>query len=313
MSRNFDILEQTGQGKDLFETAPRFVERPAPATVAAPAAPAAAASAVRRAATLPGRIVPQAGPHTLPSKPALPRAWTDWMRWMREAARHWRDSLRSQDGQPQANADLITREEEIKLVHRVFYPPQGRSPQVVMFCGAETDAGSAAICSHASELLAAQPDEAVCLVDANLRSPRLHQYFGLENRKGLAEAVAGSGPVQDYAQRVADRNLWVMPGGQAESPLSLTLAAHRVQARINELRGEFKRVVLYSSPLGADTDPLLLSRWTDGVVLVVEAHATRREAARRVKENLEVAGVGVLGVVLSNRTYPIPEALYRRV
>jgi Mrp family chromosome partitioning ATPase len=58
---------------------------------------------------------------------------------------------------------------------------------------------------------------------------------------------------------------------------------------------------------------MLLSRWTDGVVLVLEANATRRDAARRVKEILNAANVSVLGVVLNNRTFPIPDVLYRRL
>jgi Mrp family chromosome partitioning ATPase len=75
----------------------------------------------------------------------------------------------------------------------------------------------------------------------------------------------------------------------------------------------FHRVVIHSSPLGVAGDSLPLGRWTDGVVLVLEAHSTRREAARRAKENLEMADVRMLGVVLNNRTFPIPESLYRRL
>jgi Mrp family chromosome partitioning ATPase len=72
-------------------------------------------------------------------------------------------------------------------------------------------------------------------------------------------------------------------------------------------------VVIHSGPIRLETSATLLSRWTDGVVLVVEANATRRNTARRVKEILVTANVSVLGVVLNNRTFPIPEAIYRRV
>jgi protein-tyrosine kinase len=51
----------------------------------------------------------------------------------------------------------------------------------------------------------------------------------------------------------------------------------------------------------------------DGVILILEAHATRRESARRAKESLQAAGVKILGAVLNKRTYPIPEALYKRL
>jgi Mrp family chromosome partitioning ATPase len=82
---------------------------------------------------------------------------------------------------------------------------------------------------------------------------------------------------------------------------------------MEELRNHFRYVVIHSEPLRLETSSILLSRWADGVVLVLEANSTRRDTARRAKENLAAAGVSVLGVVLNNRTFPIPEAIYRRL
>jgi len=56
-----------------------------------------------------------------------------------------------------------------------------------------------------------------------------------------------------------------------------------------------------------------IGRWTDGVVVAVEANCTRRDSAKRVKETLLAANVNLLGVVLNNRTFPIPEAIYQRL
>jgi len=58
---------------------------------------------------------------------------------------------------------------------------------------------------------------------------------------------------------------------------------------------------------------MMFSKWTDGVVLILEADRTRRDTARRIKESLAVANAKVLGVVLNNRSYPIPEPLYSRL
>jgi Mrp family chromosome partitioning ATPase len=49
----------------------------------------------------------------------------------------------------------------------------------------------------------------------------------------------------------------------------------------------------------------------DAAVLVVEANSTRKIAARKAKEFLERAGVQLIGTILNNRTFPIPEAVYR--
>jgi Mrp family chromosome partitioning ATPase len=52
---------------------------------------------------------------------------------------------------------------------------------------------------------------------------------------------------------------------------------------------------------------------SDGVIFVVEANSTRRETTKRFKESLEEVRVRVLGVVLNDRTFPIPESVYRKL
>jgi Mrp family chromosome partitioning ATPase len=143
--------------------------------------------------------------------------------------------------------------------------------------------------------------------------PSLHEYFGVENVHGLAEATVQSGPIQNFAQQITEPYLWMMPSGKAAAQMRFPAMADGLRVRMEELRNVFRYVVIHSGPLRLETGAMLLSRWTDGVVLVVEANATRRDAARRVKEILDAAGVSLLGVVLNNRTFPVPEAIYRRL
>jgi Mrp family chromosome partitioning ATPase len=56
-----------------------------------------------------------------------------------------------------------------------------------------------------------------------------------------------------------------------------------------------------------------MGRLKDGVALVIEAHRTRRVKAQKAKEILQAANLKVLGTVLSERTFPIPEAIYRNL
>ena len=82
---------------------------------------------------------------------------------------------------------------------------------------------------------------------------------------------------------------------------------------MEELRQAFRYVVVHTGSLWLNADAMLVSKWTDGVVLILEAHSTRRDTARRIKESLAAANARVLGVVLNNRTYPIPDTLYSRL
>lgn len=239
---------------------------------------------------------------------SLPSLWLDSIK---STAKRWEREERAGSNQAGADAPAIAREEEIKLVERVF-PGTQNSPRVVLFAGLEDEVCCGPTCARVAELLAARSEGPVCIVDANFQTPSLHGYFGMDNLKGLAEATVESGPIQNFAQQIPEPDLWLIPSGKAAFHLRFPAMADGLRVRMEELRETFRYVVIHSGRLRMETSAMLLSRWTDGVVLIVEANATRRDTARRVKEMLDVANVKLLGVVLNNRTFPIPEVIYRR-
>jgi len=236
-----------------------------------------------------------------------------WIEGIKRAANKWERKLPARGSQKDNRIDAIAREEEFKLVQRVFPGTNQGSPRVALFAGLESESGCGSICARAGKILASRAEGPVCVVDANFQAPSLHEYFGVENCKGLAEATVESGPIQNFAQQIPDHDLWLLPSGKSATELRFPTIAEGLRERIKELRDTFRYVVIHSGPLRLQTSAMQLSRWTDGVVLVVEANNTRKEAARRVKDNLAVANVSVLGVVLNNRAFPIPDAIYRRL
>jgi len=243
-------------------------------------------------------------------KPSLAFPWLDSIR---KGVKEWGSKVQGRSGRHGADLEAITREEEIKLAQRVFPGTDERAPRAVLFAGLDGEAGCATTCACVAEILAARAEGPVCVVDANFRAPSLHEYFGVENVNGLAEATVEAGPIQSFAQQIPAPDLWLMPSGKAAAQLRFPRMADGLRVRMEELRNTFRYVVIHSGPLRLETGAMLLSRWTDGVVLVLEANATRKDAARRVKEILDAANVRVLGVVLNNRTFPIPDAIYQRL
>lgn len=201
-----------------------------------------------------------------------------------------------------------------KLVQRVFVlPGPARTPGAVAFCGIEKGAGCSWICAHAGESLAAQTPGSVCIVDANLRRPSLHEYFGMAVDGGLAEAMADSRPIASFAREAGRQNLWVITAGAMGHGPDGSLNPVRVRSRFVELRTHFDYIVVDTPSMADFSDGMLIAQIADGAILVVASHSTRREAARAVKDSFDAAKVSVLGVVLNKRTYPIPDALYRRL
>jgi Mrp family chromosome partitioning ATPase len=206
-----------------------------------------------------------------------------------------------------------TSQEEIELVRNTFLLPGPAAARVVIFSSVESSCGCGRICSRAGEALAGLVHESVCVVDANFRSPSLHDYFEVSNLKGLTEAVFQSGPIKQFAQRVRGDNLWLLSCGFHQVDPERFLSSQSLSARIGELRVAFDHVLIAAAPAILFSDAALLGRLSDGLVLVIEANSTRKEPALKAKESLEAAGVKLLGAVLNNRTFPIPEAIYKRL
>ena len=86
-----------------------------------------------------------------------------------------------------------------------------------------------------------------------------------------------------------------------------------VRKRVDELREAFDYVLIDTPPLNAYSEGVALGQSADGLVLVLEANSTRRDATARIAERLHSMQVNILGAVLNKRTFPIPDLLYRRL
>lgn len=209
--------------------------------------------------------------------------------------------------------DKLTREETLKLVQNVFLLKGDEAPRVVIFAGIDPGNGCSSVCAHVADVLASQKLGSVCIVDANLRTPALPEIYGVNNHYGLTDALSRKGSIRDFTKIVRSDNLWLLSCGSLtpdsnESPAMLN--SETMKTRINELRREFDYVLIDSAPLNTYADGVVLGQLTDGLVLVLEANSTRREAAARVADSLRAAQVRILGAVLNKRTFPIPESVY---
>jgi len=205
------------------------------------------------------------------------------------------------------------REESLKLVHRLFLTPGQTPPKAVMFAGIDPGNGCSRLCAITAHLLAESISGSVCLLEGNFRTPSLPGLFGVDNHHGLADSLRQEGPIRQFARRIVRDNLWLLSSGSLREDSLNLLNCDRMKQRIAELRTEFDYLLIDAPPLNTYADAIVFGRLTDGVVLVVEANATRREAAMRAAESLKATKIAVLGVVLNKRTFPIPAVLYKRL
>jgi protein-tyrosine kinase len=205
------------------------------------------------------------------------------------------------------------RDEMFKLVQRVFMAPGAGRGRMVVVSAMEAGNGCSWICSRMAEVLASQVVGSVCVVDANLRSPGLHREFNVPNHYGLMDALQVSDPIRRFVTSLSRPNLWLLSCGAEVEGMQSMLSSDRMRAILPELQREFDYVLIDAPPIESGDDSIMLGRGAEGIVLVLRANASRREAARKAVQNLESANVRVLGAVLNRRTFPVPESIYRKL
>jgi Mrp family chromosome partitioning ATPase len=205
----------------------------------------------------------------------------------------------------------VVRDEAAKLVERVFLNPGLRAPRMVVFSGVNQGAGSSWVCARASKILAAQVNERVCAVDANIQTPTLHRDVGEGNFSGWADALRESRSMVALASQVKGSNLWLLPAGKP-GPVSRDLrAANRFGTSIAELRAEFGYVLVDSAPVTAEYYAAEFGQEADGMILVMESSGTSPHAALRAKQDVEARGIPLLGIILNQSSDPLPTFLRR--
>ncbi len=214
---------------------------------------------------------------------------------------------------PQLKLEPMEQEQLTKLVQRVFLLPGAEAPRVVVFTASEAGNGSSWICARVAETLAAQVSGTVCLVDANLQNPGLHNEFAAENHEGFADALRGPAPLHSFARGLARPNLRLVSCGTSRETSLPFLGAERVRQKLLELRAEADYVLIDAAAVNVCGDAAVLGAAADGLVIVLKANSSRRESARRAIEDLQEANVRILGAVLNQRTFPIPESIYNRL
>ena len=139
--------------------------------------------------------------------------------------------------------------------------------------------------------------KSVVLVDANLRSPSLHQMFDISIRPGLLNILSEN---KSLILRKLPSGLCVLTSGSLIKDPSVMLGSPKMQQLINMLKKNFDFVLIDTPPLLSGPDTTLLSSIADGVIMVVDTGRTTFSESKRAKAILEKSKANILGMVMNN-------------
>ena len=151
----------------------------------------------------------------------------------------------------------------------------------------------------------------ILLVDADLRRGRLARYLGVKQQIGLSELLNEQASQEDALFNIDLDNLtFIASGAVPANPVEL-LGSDKMRNLLVDWKSQFDHIIIDTPPLISVTDPGILGAQADGVLMVVQAGRTQRGIVRHATELLNQAHARLLGYVLTNIEYHLPEYIYR--
>jgi capsular exopolysaccharide synthesis family protein len=148
--------------------------------------------------------------------------------------------------------------------------------------------------------ICAQGGYTTLMIDADLRRPRLHTYFGINNSVGLTNYLTTDLMLEDVILQTPVDNLYFMPSGILPVDAAGILNSRRMSELIQDVKQRFDLIFVDSPPILGVSDASVLVSEVDLTIIIVQHRKLPRNMLLRVKQAIESVGGNILGVVLNN-------------
>ena len=196
----------------------------------------------------------------------------------------------------------------------VLLASAGGAPKTLLVTSSQPSEGKTTTVVNTAIILA-QTGAKVLILDADMRRPRLHSIFNLDNSTGLSGILSSKlseAEMLNLVQQHEESGLYVLTSGRIPPNPAELLGSDQMRLLIGVLKNTFTHIVIDSPPIASFTDGVLLSSLADGVLLVVHGGNASRHVVRRSRQLLTEVGAKIFGVVLNNVTITSHDYYYNR-
>jgi len=171
-------------------------------------------------------------------------------------------------------------------------------PQVILITGVGPQEGKTITTANLAVTMA-QADSKIVILDCDMRRANVHKVFGTANDHGISNLLVGNSNMREAILHTRIPNLDVIPCGPIPPNPSELLGSTRMTTLLNSLRKHYAHILIDSPPSIAVTDAVVLSKFVDGVILVIRAGYTAKEIIKSGIAQFGAVGTHILGAVLN--------------
>jgi capsular exopolysaccharide synthesis family protein len=149
----------------------------------------------------------------------------------------------------------------------------------------------------------AQSGKRTLLIDADMRRPGMSTLFELRGPQGLSHILKDDAEISASIEKNMTRGLvnhldFIPSGTRPLNPTEL-LSGDRFPELLAWAETIYDQILIDAPPILAVTDPAIVGRVVDGVILVIRPETNKRNMVIRATEQLKAVDLNLLGVVVN--------------
>jgi succinoglycan biosynthesis transport protein ExoP len=184
----------------------------------------------------------------------------------------------------------------------ILLSSSSKPPKTILVTSPGEKEGKTTVCINVAQALSEAIGNGI-LIDADMRRPKLHRAFDLDNKTGLSSYLSGNLNLDamngKLIRQIPQKGLSVITAGPVPPNPSKLLYSSRMKELLDILSTQYNFVIIDATPLIGMPDGVLMSKLVDGTILVVRAGETPKNALSTAKQIFSDVSTNLLGVVLN--------------
>ena len=186
----------------------------------------------------------------------------------------------------------------------------GKAPRTLLVTSSKNGEGKTISSVSIAQTLNNDGQFKVLIIDANFRSPKLHQLYGIEQSAGFGELVLEDVPQESVCLSTSTTNLDLLCFGLLKQNPMEIFESDKFQKKLALLSQNYRYIVVDADSILTSSEVSLICPFFDGILMVIECESTKWQVVKIAADKINKAGGRLLGSILNRRKFYIPRFFY---